>query len=251
MATAAETKAVQAFLSKMREGLGASGTPNVATKWYASRNGNMYLNAAWCNMRVTWAAFHSGNHDAACFGKDFAYTVYHAQAFRERGRWTYGTSGIRAGDVIFFDWDGGQSIGAIDHVGVVEKVLSNGVQTIEGNTGGALRRKLRRAFITGYGRPDWDKSEETNPLRILSPDHRFAAQRLLYHRRLMDAEAKTGKGPKYRKQQQYAERWKARVQAAMRALRRDAKAPGKGGWDKDNRGEKYQVLKKVLERKIK
>ena len=28
-------------------------------------------------------------------------------------------------------------------------------------------------------------------------------------------------------------------------------APGKGGWDKDDRGEKYQVLKKVVERKIK
>jgi hypothetical protein len=155
-------EAINAFLSKMREGLGARGRPNVATRWYAKRqHDDSFLRAPWCNMRVTWAAFHSGTHGAVCFGTDFAYTVAHAEAFRQRGRWTYGTDGIRSGDVIFFQWEGGRrSIRLIDHVGVVEKVLSGGrVQTIEGNTSDALLRKVRSgSTISGYGRPDWNRS---------------------------------------------------------------------------------------------
>lgn len=161
MPVTAEQQGVTALLSKMREGLGASGRPNVATRWYAKRNGDTFLRAPWCDMRVTWAAYHSGTYDAVCFGTDFAWTVAHATAFERRGRWTYGTDGIRAGDVIFFDWQGGRhSIQRIDHVGVVEKVLPDGrVQTIEGNTSDALKRKLRgRGTITGYGRPDWARA---------------------------------------------------------------------------------------------
>ena len=161
MPATAEQKGVAALLSKMREGLGARGRPNVATRWYAQRHDSTFLRAPWCDMRVTWAAYHSGTYDAVCFGTDFAWTVAHATAFERRGRWTYGTDGIRAGDVIFFDWQGGRhSIQRIDHVGVVEKVLQDGrVQTIEGNTSDALLRKVRtKATITGYGRPDWDRS---------------------------------------------------------------------------------------------
>lgn len=56
---------------------------------------------------------------------------------------------------------GGRSIPHIDHVGVVEKVLSGGrVQTIEGNTGDALLRKVRSGgTITRDGRPDWGQSD--------------------------------------------------------------------------------------------
>ncbi len=158
----AKDQSVAAFLSKMRSGLGARGRPNVASRWYAKRHDNSFLNAPWCNMRVTWAAYHSGTYDAVCFGKDFAYTVFHAQEFDRRGRWKYGTNGIQPGDVIFFNWGaGGRSIPHIDHVGVAEKVLSGGrVQTIEGNTGDALLRKVRSGgTITGYGRPDWGQSD--------------------------------------------------------------------------------------------
>jgi len=153
-------QAIAAFLSKMREGLGERGRPNVASRWYAKRHDDSFLEAPWCDMRVTWAAHHSGNYDAVCFGTDYAYTVAHASAFERRGRWTFGTDGIRPGDVIFFDWNGRGSIGGIDHVGVVEKALAGGrVQTIEGNTSDALQRKVRSpSVITGYGRPDWGRA---------------------------------------------------------------------------------------------
>ncbi|MCP9947293.1 hypothetical protein LUX33_01630 [Actinomadura madurae] len=56
---------------------------------------------------------------------------------------------------MFFDWGATNNIGAIDHVGVVEKVLGGGrLQTIEANTGDAVKRRVRDAgVIAGYGRP--------------------------------------------------------------------------------------------------
>ena len=77
------------------------------------------------------------------------------------------------------------------------------------------------------------------------------AQRLLFHRHRMDREAKTGKGPLYRTEQAHAAAWKAAIRLQMLKLRRDARASDKGGWSKDNRGGRYQTLKKVVERKIK
>jgi len=37
----------------------------------------------------------------------------------------------------------------------------------------------------------------------------------------------------------------------MLALKADARIPGRGGWTKDNRGKRYQILKAVVERRIK
>lgn len=70
---------------------------------------------------------------------------------------------IRAGDVVFFDWQGGRA-NSIDHVGIVEAVLnSSTIQTIEGNTslgtgdqshGGVVARRSRSmGFVAGWGRP--------------------------------------------------------------------------------------------------
>ncbi len=88
-------------------------------------------------------------------------------------------------------------------------------------------------------------TKRDDPLRVLSRRHRKAAERLLFHRRVMRLEEKTGKGPRYKAHQRHAQSWKATVEAYMRDLRRDADR--KGGWAKGNRGEKYQVLKRVLE----
>lgn len=145
---------VEAMVKKMESFLGTVGRPNAATKWYAARNGAYFANAAWCNQLITWAAFQSGNHDAVCFGKDFAYTVWHAQEFQRRGQWHTDTAGIRRGDIVFFDWDGSNSIAHIDHVGIVTDVNGRDILTIEGNTEDRCARRVRRAeTIAGYGRP--------------------------------------------------------------------------------------------------
>ncbi|MEU1406376.1 peptidoglycan-binding protein [Streptomyces sp. NPDC005728] len=152
---------VQGMLAQMRSLLGTGESPpgsnhNKVTSWYG-------LDGAWCDMTVSYAAAHSDNLSAV--GGKYAYTVAHARAFRSRGRWHYGIGGIRAGDIVFFDWSGSRSIGAIDHVGVVEAVHSNGtVTTIEGNTSDLCRRRLRNSsMIVGYGRPGYGDADPLPP----------------------------------------------------------------------------------------
>jgi hypothetical protein len=136
--------------------LGVSGRPNHITEWYSRRNGRLFARAAWCDQSVTYWAFHSGNHEAVCFGRDYAYTVWHAERFNKNGHWRTGVSGIRRGDIVFFDWNGSRRIGRIDHVALVTGVKDGIVYTIEGNTSDRCRRRARRASsIVGYGRPDY------------------------------------------------------------------------------------------------
>lgn len=149
------------MLALARSTIGWSGRPNPITREYASRHGNAFLRAAWCDMGVTYWARHSGNASAVLPGGDRAYTVWHAEDFRKIGRWHSGTTAsvnkAKPGDIVFFDWGGSNSIGRIDHVGVVEKVLGGGaLQTIEANTGDAVKRRVRYSGdIAGYGRPDY------------------------------------------------------------------------------------------------
>lgn len=150
------------MLAAARADLGLSGRPNKITRDYASRHGDAFLTAPWCDMAITYWARKSGNEKAVLPGGDRAYTVWHAQDFQRIGRWYPGTvanvNKAKPGDIVFFDWGGTDGIAYIDHVGVVEKVLGGGrVQTIEGNTGDAVKRRVRDAStIAGYGRPAYD-----------------------------------------------------------------------------------------------
>ncbi|GHI02045.1 hypothetical protein AQI88_17870 [Streptomyces cellostaticus] len=142
---------VQGMLAAARKLLGTTEHPpgsnrNLITQWYG-------FTGPWCDMAVSYAAAHSDNLSA--IGGKFALTTAHARAFQGKGRWHYGVGGIRPGDIVFFDWSGSRSIGAIDHVGIVEAVHSNRtITTLEGNTSDAFRRRVRTsACIVGYGRP--------------------------------------------------------------------------------------------------
>ncbi|POM25448.1 putative peptidoglycan binding domain protein [Actinomadura rubteroloni] len=150
------------MLAEARKSLGLKGRPNAITRSYAARHGKEYLTASWCDMAITYWARHSGNADAVLPGGDRAYTVYHAEDFRKAGTWHAGTTDnvrdAKPGDIVFFDWGTSNSIDAVDHVGVVEKNLGGGrLQTIEANTGNAVRRRVRAAgVIAGFGRPSYD-----------------------------------------------------------------------------------------------
>jgi murein DD-endopeptidase MepM/ murein hydrolase activator NlpD len=144
------------MIAKCESYLGLRGRPNEITRWYAQRNGSWFADAAWCNMFITYCAFHSGNYPAVNHGKDYAYTVYHAQRFVEAGEWHTDTAGIRRGDIVFFDWNGSNNISAIDHIGIVTKVVGADIHTVEGNTSDSCARRVRRAdTIVGYGRPKY------------------------------------------------------------------------------------------------
>ncbi|NEA22600.1 peptidoglycan-binding protein [Actinomadura bangladeshensis] len=158
------------MVAEARKSLGLSGRPNYITKEYASRHGSEFLRASWCDMGVTYWARHSGNAGAVLLGGDRAYTVWHAQDFQKAGRWHVGTvaevDAAEPGDIVFFDWGASNSIGAIDHVGVVEAVLGGGrLQTIEANTSDAVRRRVRGAdVIAGYGRPAYSGGNWTEDM---------------------------------------------------------------------------------------
>lgn len=153
----------------MRAYLGM-GEPNAVQAWYRRKHGNAYAgNFAWCDALVTKAAHDSDNVGAVLPGGDRAYTPWHAADFQKAGRWHSGTTAnvnaAKPGDVVFFDWGGSDSIGAIDHIGIVEKVLGGGrVQTVEGNTANICARRVRSAsVIAGYGRPAYDGTPAQAP----------------------------------------------------------------------------------------
>lgn len=106
----------------------------------------------WCDMTVTISGIDSDTSPVV--GK-FAYTPSHAAWFNKQGAWHYGTSGIRRGAVVFYDWSGSRSIGNIDHVGVVEHVNGDGTFTvIEGNHNDRCERVVRNStYVVGYGMP--------------------------------------------------------------------------------------------------
>lgn len=163
------TGGLEAMIGRMEHWLG-TGEPNAVQSWYRGRNGAAYAgNFAWCDATVTEAAYTSDNYTAACFGTDYAYTVAHAARFQQANAWTAMTngiakSGVRRGDIIFFDWNGSFAIGAIDHVGIVTSVSGDGryVYTIEGNSANVCARRVRVVHdIAGFGRPAYPKAGTT------------------------------------------------------------------------------------------
>lgn len=154
------------MLAAARQDLGLTGRPNRITRDYAQRNGAEFLAVAWCQMSITWWARRSGNADAVLPRGDRAYTVWSAEDGERLGRWHAGTAAnikkyCKPGAIIYFDWAFSDRIAAIDHVGVVEKVLSDGrVQTIEGNSGDACKRRVRSAdVIAGFWNPDYEEDD--------------------------------------------------------------------------------------------
>lgn len=117
----------------------------------------------WCDMFVDWCfvqAFGKVKAQQLIGGGFSAYTPTSAQYYKNRGQ--YHISDPLPGDQIFF-----HNSTRICHTGIVYKVTSTRVYTIEGNTsagaavipnGGAVCKKeylLTAGGIDGYGRPDW------------------------------------------------------------------------------------------------
>lgn len=167
------------MLAAARKSLGMTGRPNTITREYADRHGDEFRRASWCDMAITYWARRSGNAGAVLPTGDRAFTVWHAEDFQKAGRWHSGTTAevnaAKPGDIVFFDWGATNAVGAIDHVGVIERALGGGrVQTIEGNTSDACMRRIRDAsVIAGYGRPAYDAGTPSTPaprlLRLATP----------------------------------------------------------------------------------
>jgi len=179
MGTAAGMVAAMRGLLGMAE-QPAGSNHNSLTAWYAGRHGHEYDPCPWCDIAVAYAAAVSANTDATM--GEHAWTVEHANAFAAADRWHAGTAGIRPGDLVFFDWAGTSRISAIDHVGVVEAIHSDGtLTTIEGNTDNRCQRRRRSPrVVAGYGRPAYDSAPEQLAVDgVMGPQTIAALQRLL------------------------------------------------------------------------
>lgn len=163
MPSATDVK-INAVLDRLRGALGTGENPpgsdnNHIVKWY-NENVDRIGRGAWCEMTVTWAMW-TGGAKALKVGR--AYTVWATQDFighKLGGSWHYGTSGMRPGDQVYYDWTGRKNdYRLVDHTGLVEKINGNGTfYALEGNTGepGQLKRVLRDGkYVVGYGRFNW------------------------------------------------------------------------------------------------
>ncbi|MFF3439094.1 CHAP domain-containing protein [Streptosporangium sp. NPDC002721] len=128
-----------------------------------------YTAAPWCDMYLSWAAEKLGYQE---WVGQFAYTVHHAQWFRQQDAW--GTV-PKPGAIVFFDWSGSNRIDHIDHVGIVTGVEGGRIHTIEGNIdGGVAKRKERdTGKVVGYGYPEKIKArldrEATEKQTVVKP----------------------------------------------------------------------------------
>lgn len=86
-------------------------------------------------------------------------------------------------------------------------------------------------YVGGFSAP-----RKPDPLRTLKGADRRAADRLLYHRREMARERRSGEGPRYRRQLKWARFWKGRVARRMDNL----SSRGLNG------GPTYRTLDRVL-----
>ena len=116
------------------------------TEWYG-------MTGPWCDMFVSWCAYHSHNEQ---IGK-FAYVPDHEQYFRNRGEWHDRNTTAQAGDIVIF----GNGDTAC-HIGIVERQDGDTIVTIEGNTEDCVARRYRTKgswgsswYIRGYGRPQY------------------------------------------------------------------------------------------------
>lgn len=93
----------------------------------------------WCACFVSWCANECGYVDTGIIPK-YVGCVNGVQWFKDRGQWLDGANEPTPGMIIFFDWDSpdgesGPQDGQSDHTGIVQKVESGIVYTVEGNSG--------------------------------------------------------------------------------------------------------------------
>lgn len=151
-----------------------AGTKNYTKYWRDLKPS--FQGQAWCNCFVNWCFTQAFGGTAAkkllCTKGDWSYyTPTSAKYFYDNNQWF--TSPV-AGDIIYFRNDSSEKAGrwkGIHHVGIVRKVESGIVYTIEGNTssgaavipngGGVFYKNYKIGIpeIAGYGRPKYDMNK--------------------------------------------------------------------------------------------
>lgn len=114
-------------------------------KWYGFNS-----RVSWCACFVSWCAEQCGYLESGIMPK-FSLCSDGVKWFQDKGQFKDGSYTPSAGNIIFFDRG---ADGTIDHVGIVESVSKGNVNTVEGNSGDAVKRRsypIGDSQIYGYG----------------------------------------------------------------------------------------------------
>lgn len=114
-------------------------------RWYG-----FHSRVSWCACFVSWCSEQCGYLESGVLPK-FSLCSDGVKWFQDKGRFKDGSYVPAVGDIIFFDWG---NDGSIDHVGIVESVKKGIVNTVEGNSGGKVKRHsypIGDERIYGYG----------------------------------------------------------------------------------------------------
>lgn len=114
-------------------------------RWYGFSS-----RVSWCACFVSWCGEQCGYLESGVMPK-FSLCSDGAKWFQSKGQFKDGSYVPAAGNIIFFDRG---DDGSIDHVGIVESVKKGNVNTVEGNSGDAVRRRsypIGDNEIYGYG----------------------------------------------------------------------------------------------------
>ena len=164
----------------------------------------------WCDQFVDWCFFKlcGKNKDKAEYlecqtGKYGAGCGYSLKYYKAAGRFD---GNPKVGDQIFFKYTDDNS--TADHTGIVVRVTDGLIETIEGNSGGEVKRKCYQRTdktIIGYGHPRYDAepkkaiAKEVRTVNITMPILRKGSsgnavktlQRLLRQLEYVNADGKT------------------------------------------------------------
>ena len=120
-------------------------------RWYGF---DSYVN--WCASFVSWCADQCGYVESGIIPK-FPYCPTGEAWFKKHGKWQGKEYIAKAGDIVFYDWNG---YFVTDHVGIVQYSKDDKIVTVEGNTsdlnheGNVCAVKTRtKEHIYGYGVP--------------------------------------------------------------------------------------------------
>lgn len=161
----------QKLLQVAKGQLGYTEKANGYTKygdWYGKHvvKDSTLKDAPWCDMFLAWAADKAGVQDWA---GEFASTPDHATWFKKHHAWGHQPE---PGAIVFFSWNGGKSIGDIEHVGIVESVHGHTLHTIEANHNDHLGRATRDVSqVVGYGYPSKVKVKTAQAEQKYVPRH--------------------------------------------------------------------------------
>lgn len=174
-----------AILDRKTDGAGSDNYTKYGRDMHKVYPSVMDFPAYWCDAFVDWCFYKAYGVTTAkslLAGNFDDYTVASASMYDKKGAWHKASETPKVGDQIFFvKSETSQEIKNICHTGLVYKVTSSRVYTIEGNTsgasgvvanGGGVAYKdypLNYNRIAGYGRPKYDVAVNTNTNTPVKP----------------------------------------------------------------------------------